>query len=147
MTFLITFLPKDAETPPDGCYGEIQVGDFRETFLSSLEFWKEPDYERQWREALDRISQGEEKSSLITSIRDPQKTIGVYWWPIYRIGDTLHVQNAIRFFRDLDRPFDLANPYASIPDRRAENEQGQKYSEWITGVHEVIEFLSRDDTS
>lgn len=144
MTFSIRFLPgapPEEEEPADARLGSIELGDFREHFLASLEFWRAEDYERQWREALGRVLAGAETSCLITSIRDPAVAFGVAWWPLHVTGDVVRVQNAIRFFEHLDRPFDPRDPYPSVPPRRTTSEDGEPISEWVVTVEAIRSFL------
>jgi CdiI N-terminal domain len=139
--FRIAFLPDQEPAPLQARYGVIRVGDYEERFLSSLEVWNSRDYEEQWVAALRRIASREKESALITSIRDPGRSSGVAWWPLYRVGDIIFVQNAIRFFAHLEVPFDVDNPYASIPPRRAVTLAGEPISEWQVSLDEVQQFL------
>ena len=53
--------------------GEIIIGDFRESFIISLEYWSLEDYKRQWAEGFKRI-QTHDESCLVSSVQDPQKS-------------------------------------------------------------------------
>lgn len=145
MPFSIRFVPPgeaDWESEPDDIrYGLIQLGGFSEQFQVNLEFWCQGDYERHWREALMRITSESEVSCLITSLGDPQCSTLVFWWPLYRTGDTIHVQNAIRFVEHLDVPFDPGNPFGSVPERQEISEDGERISEWRISVQDVQDFL------
>lgn len=145
MPFAIRFVPPeevDWESEPEEVrYGQIQLGNFSEHFQVDLEFWRQEDYEIHWRQALVRITTGSEVSCLLTSIGDPQCSTMVFWWPLYRTGDTIRVQNAIRFFEHLDAPFDPGNPFASVPERQEISEDGERISEWTISVQDVQDFL------
>ncbi|MBV9110201.1 MAG: hypothetical protein JO306_12395 [Gemmatimonadetes bacterium] len=140
MPFSIRFLD---EGDDDARYGEIRLGDFGERFLANLSFWSEAEYERQWRDAVGRILSAEDAvSALITSTGDPSDTAGVMWWTMYRQGALIQVQNHICFFDQLPEPFDLADPYRSVPPHRRVGEDGEAISEWTVTVAEVESFAS-----
>ena len=145
MSFLIRFVPPEEADwevePRDVRYGLIQIGDFSEYFQVDLGFWRQEDYERHWRHALERITSGVPTSCLITSIGDPRTSTMVFWWPLYRTGTTIRIQNAIRFFEQLDTPFDEENPYPSVPPRRTVSEDGEVISEWSASLNDLKDFL------
>jgi hypothetical protein len=117
------------------------LGDFEEHFFSSMEYWREPDYERQWMEGLERILTGATRSCLITSIGHPEASTGLWWWILYRSGNRIHVQNAMCFFAQLREAFDPSNPYAAVPSRTVVTEDGDPISEWIITIGEVAQFV------
>jgi hypothetical protein len=144
MAFSISFVDDAVEDGIVGRYGVLQLGDYSERFLASLEFWSAEQYEQHWRDALKRICANDansEVSALITSLRDPDTTIGVFWWPMYRIAGRIYVQNALRLFNQLPEPFDLTNPYAAVPARTVSRDDGDTISEWIVNLEDVCAFL------
>jgi hypothetical protein len=126
-------------------YGEIVIGDLHETFVASLASWTRDDYDRHWRKALERLIAGADRSALITDYVEPptHPSDGSYlvWWPLYRDGDTVYVQNHILFFGQLSQPFSSERPWDSVRDRETVNEDGQKISEWATTIEEIKYFL------
>jgi len=143
VTFSIAFLPNQGVSLHGGLYGRLQLGDDSEQFLASVELWHAADYERQWVEALLRICSSHDVSALITSIRDPRASSGVAWWPLYRFGNRIYVQNAMTFFKHMDAPFDFADPYRSVPPRITQNEEGELISEWVISLDDARHFLSK----
>jgi len=145
MSFAIRFVPPEEAAwelePHDVRYGLIVIGEFSEHFQVDLEFWRQEDYVRHWRHALERITSDDQISCLITSLGDPRTSMMVFWWPLYRTGDTIRVQNAIRSFDQLGGLFDSENPYPSVPPRRTVSEDGDPISEWSMSVDDVRKFL------
>lgn len=143
MPFAIEFVPESQIS--DGLTsdrtGRLVLGDFEEHFFANMEFWQEPDYERQWIEGLERILTGATISCLITSIGPPEASSGLWWWTLYRSGNRIHVQNAMRFFASLREPFDPSNPYSAVPPRRVVTEDGDPISEWTITVGDVAQFV------
>ena len=146
MKFNINFLPERVTHLSRGdkaAYGTIQIGDFQERFIASLLYWGMEDYRNHWREALERIVGGQNKSCLISSVTDPKNTNFIEWWPIYREGKFLHFQNQFLFLENLKEEFDPSNPYKHVSARKTINEDGQKLSEWSLPVKAVTDFLAR----
>ncbi len=136
------------ESETDGApviLGKIVIDNFRETFAPSLSFWTRDQYEMQWIRALEKLVAGEDRSALITDYVEPPTEVTsnsyLVWWPMYREGDTIFVQNHLLFFHQLSRPFSLDRFWESVPDRRIVGEEGQKVSEWVTTVQDIRDFL------
>jgi CdiI N-terminal domain len=138
------------ETETDGVpcvYGKIVIGDFQERFATSLAVWSPDEYHLHWRNALQRLVTGGDRTDLITDYVEPpaHPYSGGYlfWWPLYRAGDAVYVQNHILFFKQLSQPFSAERPWDSVRDRRVVNEDGQKVPEWATTVDDIKHFLSQ----
>ena len=134
----------DTEDDPIGpeTWGRISLGDFAERFEVPLSYWTGADYENHWREAVGRIVDGFSRSALITAIADPTKVSFFVWWPMYLVGDTVHVQNHLLFLADLGMEFDLSNPYRHVRDRQVGSEEGP-ISEWAVPVSSLRDWLTR----
>jgi hypothetical protein len=132
------------ETDPGvvALYGKIYVGDFAETFITSLVSWNQKAYERHWASALRRLLEGASKSALITSYVEPGLADHLVWWPLYREGDTVYVQNHMLFYDQLGKPFSSGDPWRSVPQRRTVNPEGQRISEWETDLSSIQKCLS-----
>lgn len=144
MAFSIRLLPEptpEHESDEKVSWGEITIGPFRERFLSPLSYWSAADYERHWRQAAARIVQSPAPSCLITSMRDPAMANFIFWWVMYRAGDTVLVQNQILFLDNLSPPFDPDDPFSSISERRTVSEDGEEISEWSIPIKDVESFL------
>ena len=121
MHFSISFLPERVTSLNRGekaAYGIIQIGDFQERFISSLNFWRIDDYKKHWRKALERVVGGEDRSCLITSLTNPKRANFITWWPIYRKGDSLYFQNQCFFLEKLKTDFDPDDPYDQVLPRK-----------------------------
>jgi hypothetical protein len=124
-------------------FGIIQLDMERERFLAPLSYWSVADYERQWRAAVRRIVDGQPRAALITSLADPSLADFVEWWPLYRVGQTVSVQNQLLFLDSLREPFDPADPYPHVSELRTRSEDGQAISEWRITLADLEQFLSR----
>src|ERR1700737_4794581 len=105
MPFSIKLSSEPFHDPESGVlvsYGSIEIGTFDERFLASLVHWDPNDYEHHWKEALTRIVSWADMSCLITSIVNPSTASHLFWWPMYREGDTVYIQHQILFFKNLD---------------------------------------------
>lgn len=148
--FSISFLSKPlsdsdrkrAEGIGEGAYAEIVLGNYRERIIVPLPYWDKARYEAQWREALERILV-QETSSLVVSIVNPEKSSYLFWWPMYRNNAEILVQNHLLFFHQLPEPFNLANLYSYIPNRRTHSEEGEPISTWTIHAGDVRAFLKR----
>lgn len=144
MSFSIEIIKNSKINDEDGfhCTGKIQINEFEENFLIALGYWDSSDYIRQWNNALKKlfISQ-HEKSCLITSITDPTNTNYMFWWPLYRDGEIVHIQNCVLFLDRLKILFDPYIAYKFIPKRKIISEDGDKISEWTISIEEIHKFL------
>src|SRR5205809_863781 len=77
--------------------GLIQLGDDRDYFESTLGFWTVEQYERSWLDSLRHLVAGAPTSCLVTSITDPNDSVFVVTWPLYRDRDRVYVQNHLVF--------------------------------------------------
>lgn len=144
MSFSIRFLPDESlefDPDPGTVVGMIEIGDFRERFQASLSFWSPADYVRSWRAGLEWITGNNTKSCLITSMYDPQNASLIVWWPMYRDGENVWIQNYLLLLEEIEESFAPDDPYPLIPDRVIVDEEGQKLSEWHTTVTAVKHFL------
>ncbi len=121
--------------------GEIQIGEFQETFTTSLSYWGELDYLNQWKAALIQICNRVDKSCLVTSMFDPSVANYIFWWTLYLDDDTVHIQNQILFLQKLDKPFTELNLYEFIRNRRTKTDEGNKISEWDININDIKVYL------
>ena len=141
--FDISFLGTEPELQEEGWYGltgRVSIGEYRESFLASLEVWSREQYEAQWLEAAARLVAGEERSAFFTSAFQS-------WWAMWRQGALVHVHEELivpqRFATlgptpDLTRaPYQLLGPYAAV------GQDGEPISEWQFSLDDVREYLRR----
>jgi hypothetical protein len=124
--------------------GSIQIGDFRERFEASVEFWSKSNYRSHWKKSIRRIIDMHGKSCLITSLTDPKSANFLFWWPIYRIGDFAYFQNQVLFFDQIVGPFDPNDPYPHVRDRLTVTEDGSPISEWLVPISSLFRFIEKE---
>jgi hypothetical protein len=112
---------------------QIQIDDFRESFISDYAFWSKDQYEEQWEDGADVVRSGK-PAIFITSITDPETSNFIRTWVCYPIDGQLVFQEVIVFLDEIGGPFDLSNPHKHVPKRETVTEDGDSISEWITNV-------------
>jgi hypothetical protein len=137
MPLEIRFL-KCPKAQHDILIGEIRLNDFVERLEVPVVFWSADQYEQQWEDGVNRLLSGALKSCLITAMYDPKAANFIVWWPMYRAGDVVILQNQILFLDRLALPFDPLDPYRSIGDRITASEEGEAISEWILSFDELL---------
>lgn len=146
MAFMIWLIPENKEDlpllEPEVRFGEIVLGEYVERFEAPTSYWTAEDYQEHWKQAIERIVGGEEKSCLITSMYDPELANFIFWWPIFREGTKVFVQNQVLFLKDDKTPLNPLNPFASIKDRQTLTEDGLLISEWEISISELEFFLN-----
>jgi hypothetical protein len=140
------FVSESSSERGPAVYGKIVIDDFQETFAASLAYWTRDDYALHWTKALARLAAGGDRSALITDYLEPPVRPSsedyLVWWPLYREGDAVYVQNHILFFGKLDRPFSPERPWDSVRSRQIVNGDGQNISEWTTTIQDIKYFLT-----
>ncbi len=145
----------------EALWGEIRIGAFREKFVASVMSWNIEQYEKQWETALRRILAGSTQSVLITDYVEPGLASGghLWWWPLYREGDSIYIQNGLHplyrkdrsiYIQDqlessgpLDRPFFSERAWESVRERKTMNAEGSELSEWVTAVGSIEQTILR----
>jgi hypothetical protein len=120
---------------PGWARGRITIDDFAEDFESPLWFWKKPDYEQQWLDGIARIVNGATKSCIITSLIEPIRSADYVfgaWWKLYREGESVILQQQLMIGEVVGAHFDVADPYAAIPDYQPTTPEGETLSSWTT---------------
>jgi hypothetical protein len=142
--FLTDEVVEELDPGVKAVYGKIQIGDFSETFDTSLISWDRVQYERHWSSAIHRILEGHERSALITSFVEPPLSRHLVWWPMYRDGDTVYFQNQLLFFDQLDQPFSAGHFWDFIGQRHQRSDDSQRISEWVLPIMAVEVYLRRN---
>ncbi|WBB80433.1 hypothetical protein O7606_03355 [Micromonospora sp. WMMD882] len=131
-----------ADESADGVTGRITIDDFAETFEVPLGFWTVSDYQNSWCRAFAVLEEGSSAAScLMASMTDPETTNFLFCWPLYRDGETVHIQNSIIFLDEVRSEFDPGQPWLSISSRCAVDEDGNVVSEWVTSMDSMREFF------
>lgn len=142
MAFSIKLLDEPASDLESTKLGLLTIGSYVERFVASTTYWDVSRYRRHWQQAITRIVQGALKSTLITSMYDPAVANFIYWWPMYRLGDTVQFQNHILFLSELETPFDPNDPFRFVPERMIINSDGERASEWSASIADLEGSLS-----
>jgi hypothetical protein len=124
--------------------GSLQIGDFVENFHAPLSYWDRKKYLSQWCEALERLIDGESHSALVTSMYDPRTANFIRWWPLYRIGDSVHFQEHALLMDDLEQPFDETDIYKSVPRHETTSEDDGRISEWVAKLSDIEVYLASE---
>jgi hypothetical protein len=126
------------------CLGEIQIGNFRETFTIPVDYWTMQDYEKQWRAGIERIKMYDQ-SCLIFEMEDPTKAPLANTWVLYKDGDVVHIQNHLLFGKRFSTmlkkkgPFTMQTCYNFIKTRNTISKStGMKISEWDIDLEAVL---------
>ena len=125
--------------------GRIVLGDFAEMFSADGTFWNADDYRRHWSNAIGGILDRNPKSALITGIADPRQSSFLWWWPLYREGNVVHVQHGLLLFEQLTKPFNPDDPESSVPDRVIRDDEGFRLSEWNVSIADLSAYLDTQD--
>jgi len=129
-------------TEDHACYGRITVDSFSEVFESPLCFWRKEQYEEQWRAAIARLMPCKSaRTALLTAMYDPPTANFLTWWPVYREGTRVFVQNQLLFLDQLAVPFDIANISTIVQPRQTSDPDGRNISEWSCDLFDLNEFL------
>lgn len=117
--------------------GKITIGDFYETFIMSIKWWKMKDYENQWYVALERLKD-HDRSCLVVDAFNLNASPLINWWLIYKRNNTLHIRNEVLFQKYYkkrvgDQPFTPDTCYEFINRRTTKTifKDGKAESEWI----------------
>jgi hypothetical protein len=129
-----------------GLWGRIQIGSFTEDFIAYLCDWAPEQYRRQWLEAADRLVNGESKSAFVTTFVSPRNGGHLVWWPCYRIGETVYLQNQLLFYQQISSPFAIEALYEYVSDRKtASDDDGTPISEWAVPLNWIHDFMHRGE--
>lgn len=145
MSFSISFLDEPLRYPYDdatvpAAVGRLAIGDSQEYFEASLYEWAKEDYKAQWRNAIKLLLTGTHKTALIVTYGSPEVTTHLEWWPMYRVGGRVFLQDHLLFYDQLTEPFSLQNAFSFVRGRQTTDEDGRSISEWSVSLSEVQQF-------
>jgi hypothetical protein len=133
----------------DGCIeylGEIVLNDTTEDFITAIDpgsAWTRSSYERQWRDGLKRLIEGEDRSCLLTCLPEPG-----FWdvhflrfWTMHRTGGKVLFRE--RWRNRLPRGFDPAQPYRIVRKLAKRSGPKPKGPEWSISVADIVDFHDR----
>lgn len=115
--------------------GKITIGDFCETIIVPIEYWTREDYERQWKEGIERLKKHNTSCLVVTAFDKNTGGPFVDWWQLYRIEDTVFIQNGwlmLEAYQEVvgDAPFTHDTCYNFVEPRVILTEDGDRPSEW-----------------
>lgn len=114
-----------------GLRGRITLGDYDEEFVALLGEWTREDYERHWRHAARRMVEGADRTAFFSSAFE-------FRWTLWREGEAVYAQEHFLCAGGFPEPFDPADLYAHIQDRRTSG-----VSEWRLRFADVVAFAAR----
>src|SRR5262245_51858075 len=126
---------------PELGYGRIKIDDFEQRFEMDLSFWSSSHYQRHWLEGAERLLAGAGVSCLISAMRDPRTANFIEWWPLYRLGDEVKIQNQLVLMQNLPGILDPAHPFRLVPPRTIVSTEGTPISEWTTSLNALQRFV------
>ncbi len=114
--------------------GFIRIGETKETIFSPIDTWSLEDYKKQWKDALLRLKY-HDTSCLVVAYTSVDNNPGIEWWPLYRVGDTVYVQNQVVWLDEYksrigNKLFTPDTCYDFVHVRRTVDEDGNQLSEW-----------------
>ena len=124
--------------------GVLKIGGDIENFNASLSYWGRRQYCSQWREALNRLTIGFDRTAVVTTMYDPATANFIFWWLLYVIEEKIYIQNHVLFMGDLEDDFDEEDIYKFIPIRETHTEEGEPISEWSVTINDIEECLRKD---
>lgn len=128
-------------------FGTISIGDdFSETITMALNFWSIKDYQRQWKEGLERIKT-HDRSCLVASVQNPITSNPlINRWTLYKEGSKVFIYNELIVYDDYpkwigSKIFTPDNCYEFIKSRLYEDpdyiedddedDRDYQVSEWV----------------
>ncbi|HRN78126.1 MAG TPA: hypothetical protein PLU71_02720 [Candidatus Dependentiae bacterium] len=127
--------PKSDWKNHDWATGEIKIDGYRQILHISLKWWTVEDYKDQWQKGLQRIY-NYDKSCLISNVGNVSGRPSIDWWLLYKIGETIHVQNRFLFADEYQEivgknQFTPETCFNYIPDRQTHEDDGEEIPELI----------------
>jgi CdiI N-terminal domain len=129
--------PTDVET-----VGKITIADHWETFTASHTVWDRTRYERQWREAADRVLAGH-PGCFVIDLASAQADYRGECWIAWPEGNVAVIQNHLLVGSD-GRDFDPNDPNAfpsAVPQRLTQ--EGHRVSTWHVRLANVAAWRQR----
>ncbi|TQJ97611.1 hypothetical protein [Achromobacter sp. SLBN-14] len=121
-------------------WGKVEIDEYTEDFLASVDFWSRDDYLRSWKRSLSEGLCGGERCALITSMHDPASSNFLFYWAIYFEGEVAYLQNSVLFLSDLVEDFDPNSINRYVAARLQVNDDGVAISQWSVSRRSVLSF-------
>jgi hypothetical protein len=121
------------------CHCELKIGDYTKKFGIPLIEWTIEDYEKQWKEGLERIKT-QSQSCLIKKVNLSDKEFPIVGaWVLYKEDNTIYIQDHHLLYGKIDsqklinRQFTLQNCYDFIRPRKVPT---PNYDIWELAIQE-----------
>ncbi|MGE7990492.1 hypothetical protein ACQKPE_05480 [Pseudomonas sp. NPDC089554] len=121
----------------------IELGEEKERFFIPVEYWSREKYIEEWKRSFKQGFEACRHSALIVSMRNAEYLNFVAVWVLYFEADVVVVQNQIVFLDELVEGFDYNKINSYIGARESFNEDGEKISEWVVPLVDVIDCFQR----
>lgn len=123
--------------------GLIRLGDQEECFFAPISFWGRQEYLSSWYSSLCCGLEGRKHSVLVTSMLDPEFANFLMVWVLYFVGESVHIQNNVVFLNDVVPGFNVDDVNSYFGAREVVNEDGDRISEWVVPLSEVLSFKEK----
>ncbi|WP_081265239.1 hypothetical protein [Pseudomonas fluorescens] len=123
--------------------GLIRLGDEEESFFAPISFWGRQEYLSSWYSSLCRGLERRQHSVLVTSMLDPELANFLMVWVLYFVGESVQIQNSVVFLDDVVPGFNGSDVNTYVGEREVVNEDGDKISEWVVPLSEVLSFKEK----
>lgn len=118
------------------CRGRITIGNFKEEFNIPVDWWSLERYERQWKEAIERIKT-KKQSCLVASYDKFKGQPSIILWVLYKRDNKIFIQNHYLLGKTYKKrvgkkQFTIQTCYRYVPPRKIKSAlDGYKISEWV----------------
>jgi hypothetical protein len=147
--FAIGFTDEPVEHPNEderiAAPGMLVLGKTMEEFLANLGAWNKNDYRSHWLTELKALVNGRSNAVLIVDYNDPAESSNLEVWKLYRNGEQVYFQNQLLFCDALPPTFVVSEIASVAGERKTENEDGDRFSEWMVSLREIEMFMMRTE--
>lgn len=121
--------------------GRIEIGRFAESLRCAKGPLSPRLYAAQWKAAAQRLLGPKARSAFVTSAMRPGSN--VEWWPAWRVGRRVVLQNQMLFVRPRVAGFRPLSAHLRVPPRRVSaHDQKPRPSEWWVSVGHLRRFVA-----
>ncbi|MDF7802095.1 hypothetical protein P4C99_21670 [Pontiellaceae bacterium B1224] len=136
MTFKIDIIDEDKDL------GEIQIGDFIESFEVCPCYWNHQKYKEKWIENIELLLTGEVSACCLTTwMHKPNSDDNYRGWILYREKEHIFIHEVLFWHPGNVPTFDQNENIISIPLRETEDEEGNEISEWEVDLQSIQEYI------
>ena len=131
-----TRVPHIAEQPRPAARGEIIIGGYRGEFCSPLDVWRCEEYELQWREARQRLTEGASTSCFVIGVHPPGIAAFIETYAAWRCDDEYRFQQKRLLLKEAG-DIDPRRPYEALGEYKMVTADGRRiWNDW--GIDRVV---------